>query len=179
MKKHYPILATGLITVFIIAACNRYINPYEYYKPISVEKVYQLKKDSTSRSEVESLFGAPPRTSINERGNVYTYSYFGDSLNIQFNTSGIISRFSYVPELFRLDYEDHQDSRKIFRSRMLRKIIPGKTKVSDLEAIVGKPNRGETGPVRQRTTFFGRNENLIVYSTILGDVIEYELKPRN
>lgn len=169
MLRILPVLM-ALIAITSIA-CSPKLNPFDIYKPISVDRVYQLKRDSTTRKQVEQLFGAPLRTSINERGDYYTYAYFGDSLFIQFNNNGRINRFNYEPESFRIIDNNEERTSRNFPNRQLRKILPGETKRADLINMFGKPNRTERGTERTRTTFIGRNERLIVYSRLRDDLV--------
>lgn len=167
------LIFSGFITLI---GCSPRINPFSIYTPIPVEKVYQLQRDSTTRQQVEDLFGKPVRTSINERGDLYNYAYFGDSLFVQFNNSGKINRFSFEPEAFRIESDNQDILSRNFPKRVLRRIVPGRTRIPDLTPMFGKPNRQEIGTERRRTTFIGRNEDLIVYSTLgEGLVISYEL----
>ena len=175
MKK--AILLTSITVSILYVSCTQYINPFAVYTPIPVDNVYQLKRDSTSKAEVERLFGKADRTAINERGEVLNYSYFGDSLFIQMNSSGIVSRFNYQPEAFRIEYDNRDITSRNFPARVLRRVVPGRTKLSELTPMFGRPNRGELGTERRRTTFYGRNEDLVVHSTITDDVvIDYELR---
>lgn len=180
MKISFTTLLLVLAGMLMINSCTPRLNPYAIYRPIPVDDVYKLQGDSVHRTQVESLFGQPLRRAINERGDVYTYSYFGDSLFIQFNREQLVNRFNFQPEAFSLDFENQQNTNRRFRDSQLRRIIPGTTPLNELTSRFGSPNRGETGTVRYRTTFFGRQEELVVYSQPSnGMIISYELQPRN
>lgn len=165
--------------LMVFSGCSPKLNPYSIYRPLEVDNVYKLQADSVTRTEVEAMFGQPLRRAINERGDLYTYAYFGDSLFIQFTRDQFVSRFNFQPEAFSPDYENQDVKPQRFRERVLRRIIPGTTAIHELDAMFGRPSRRETGITRIRTTFAGREEDLVVYSQVTnGLVINYELKPR-
>lgn len=164
--------------MILAAACSPKVNPYGIYRMIDVEDVYKLRGDSVHRKLVEEWFGTPLIRSINERGDQYTYAYFGDTLTIQFNREEFVSRFNFKPEVFTLNFENFDHTRRKFGSSKLRKIEPGKTKLTDVTSLFGSPNKGEEGTHRYRTSYYGRNENLIVYSTRNeGYIISVEKQP--
>lgn len=167
-----------ITSVALLVACTPKLNPYAIYKPIDVEKVYQLQADSVSRQQVEQLFGQPLTRSINNRGDLYTYSYFGDSLFIQFNREQVVARFNYLPEVFTTNFENFDNTNRKFSNAKLKKIEPGVSRLQSMNSLFGKPNKGEQGVVRYRTSFYGKDgKQLIVYSTLHdGFVISYELK---
>jgi len=177
MRKKY--FAASIFTAFLVScfvACSPKINPYAMYKQINSENVYKLKRDSTTRTEVESYFGKPQRNSITEQGYQYTYSYFGDSLFLQFANNNTLSTFKYEPEIFTPDYEDMRLTKRSFPNRVVRRIIPGETKLPQLTSMFGKPNRGEKGKSRYRTTFIGTTQDLVVHSSQTDNVvIDYQL----
>lgn len=149
----------------LVVACTPKINPYAIYKPIPVEEVYKLQQDSVDRKMVEDWFGAPLARAINERGDHYTYSYFGDSLFIQFNKQHFVSRFNFKPEVFTLNFENFDNTGRRFKNSKLKKIEPGKTRLEEVTEMFGSPNKGEEGSHRYRTSYYGRKETLVVYST--------------
>lgn len=167
------------IILTLFTACSPKINPYAIYRPIPVEEVYKLQRDSVDRKMVEDWFGAPLTRSINERGDHYTYSYFGDSLFIQFNRQQMVSRFNFKPEVFTINFENFENTNRRFSNSKLKRIEPGKTRLEEITSMFGSPNKGEQGTNRYRTSFYGRNENLIVYSTVNdGFIISFEQIPR-
>lgn len=177
MRKNYAAVSTlaGFLVTFFVA-CTPKINPYAMYKEINSENVYKLRRDSTTRPEAESYFGKPQRTSVTEQGYQYTYSYFGDSLFLQFANNNVLSSFKYEPEIFTPDFEDMRLTKRSFPNRVVKRIIPGETKLPQLTSMFGRPNRGEKGDTRYQTTFIGTTQDLVVHSTLANQVvIDYKL----
>jgi hypothetical protein len=173
------ILTALILLIGYFLACTPKLNPYGMYKKIDDESVYKLKRDTTTRAEVESYFGKPQRSAFSEEGYQYTYSYFGDTLFLQFKNNNTLSTFKYEPEFFTPDFEDLRYTKRTFPNRVLKRIIRGETKLPQLTTMFGKPNRGEKGKTRYRTTFIGTTQELIVYSSLSDyTVIDFQVVNR-
>ena len=175
MKR--SIFPCTIVALLLLNACSPKHNPYSSIPPISESNVYAIRKDTTNRQQVESMFGRPAKRTVTETGDWYTYAHFGDTLNIQFNQTGVVNSFNYIPESFRLVSDNRDVTSRRFYERVLNRITPGYTTIDDVNRMFGKYNTEEQGLERKRYTYISGTQRLLVYTTLTDQkVISYRLE---
>ena len=166
-----------VLLLAVLIACSPKHNPYSSIPPISESNVYAIKKDTTTRQQIETMFGRLAKRAITEVGDWYTYAHFGDTLNVQFNQANTVTSFNYIPESFRLVSDNRDVTSRRFYERVLNRITPGHTTIEDVNRMFGKYNTEEQGLERKRFTYLNKDQRLVVYTSLTDEkVISYRLE---